>query len=89
MTDVALGFDAELRHEMLCVLDRLTEEIFGNIFNKFMILQTSTPFLHRQICLMIIMIDCQLGEVDEDIEKREFFAERKRLQYFFGSFRKR
>ena len=26
--------------------------------------------------------DCQLGEVDEDIEKKEFFAERKRLQYF-------
>ena len=56
LTDAALGFDAELRWEMLCVIDRLTEEISA-YFSKFMILQTNTPFLHRQICLMMIMIE--------------------------------
>ena len=29
LTDAALGFDAELRREMLCVIDRLTEELSG------------------------------------------------------------
>ena len=32
LTDAALGFDAELRREMLCVIDRLTEEISGRFY---------------------------------------------------------
>ena len=44
-----------------------------------MILQTSTPSN-----LLDDNCDYQLGEVDKDIEKEEFFAERKRLQYFCG-----
>ena len=54
-TDAALGFDAELKWEMLSVIDRLTKKYLAD-FSKFMILQTNTLFLYRQICLMIIMI---------------------------------
>ena len=43
LTDAVLGFDAELRREMLCVIDRLTVEISAD-FSKFVIMQTNTPF---------------------------------------------
>ena len=80
LTDAALGFDAELRREMLSVIDRLTEEIscrfqqVHDLANKYAFLVPSN--------LLDDNYDCQLGEIDEDIEKEEFFAERKRLQYF-------
>ena len=38
LTDAALGFDAQLRREMLCVIDRLTEELSGrfhDLANKY------------------------------------------------------
>ena len=77
LTDAALGFDAELRREMLCVTDRLAEEISGrfqqvhDLANKYVFLALSN--------LLDDNYDCQLVDVDEDIEKEEFFAERKRL----------
>ena len=55
LTDASLGFDAELRREMLCVVDRLTEEISAD-FSKFMILQINAHFLRRQICLIIMIV---------------------------------
>ena len=77
LTDLAPGFDAELKREMLCVIGWLRKYLAD--FSKFMILQTNTPFFYRQICLMIIMI---LSLAKEDIANEEFFTERKRLQYF-------
>ena len=78
MTDAALGFDTELRRQMLCVIDRLTESCrfqqVHDLGSKYAVLAPSN--------LLDDNYDCQLGEVDEDIEKEEFFAERKRLQYF-------
>ena len=64
LTDVALGFDTELRWEMLCVLNRLTEEISGrflqvhDLANKYAFLTPSN--------LLDDNYDCQLREVDED-----------------------
>ena len=55
LTDAALGFDAELRREILRVIDRLTEEISGR-FQQVHAQQTNMSFLYRQICLMIITI---------------------------------
>ena len=61
LTDEALGFDAELRREMLCVIDRLTEEISGrfqqvhDLANKYAFLIPSN--------LLDDNYDCQLGEV--------------------------
>ena len=67
LTDAALGFDAELRREMLCVIDRLTVEISGrfkqvhDLANKYVFLTPSN--------LLDDNYDCQFGQVDEDIEK--------------------
>ncbi|KAL3852093.1 hypothetical protein ACJMK2_015779 [Sinanodonta woodiana] len=80
MTDAALGFDAELRREMLSVIDRLTEEISCR-FQQVHDLASKYAFLVPSN-LLDDNYDCQLGEIDEDIEKEEFFAERKRLQNF-------
>ena len=80
LTDAALEFDTELRREMLSVIDRLTEEIscrfqqVHDLASKYVFLAPSN--------LLDDNYDCQLGEVNEDIEKEEFYAERKRLQYF-------
>ena len=76
----ALGFDAELRREMLCVIDRLTKEISGR-FQQVHDLANKYAFLTPSY-LLDDNYDCQLGEVDEDIEKEEFFAKRSRLKYF-------
>ncbi len=80
LTDAALGFDTELRREMLSVIDRLTEEISSrfqqvhDLASKYIFLTPSNLLDNDYVC--------QLGEVDEDIVEEEFFAERKRLQYF-------
>jgi len=67
---------------MLCVIDRLTEEISCR-FQQVHDLASKYAFLAPSNLLDFDNnYDCQLGEVDEDIEKEEFFAERKRLQYF-------
>ena len=76
LTNSALGIDAELRREMMCVIDWEISSRFQHIHdlaNKYAFLTPSNLF-----------DDYQLGEVDEVIEKEEFFAERKRLQYFCG-----
>ncbi|KAL3887470.1 hypothetical protein ACJMK2_027411, partial [Sinanodonta woodiana] len=80
MTDAALGFDSELRREMLSVIDRLTEEIYCR-FQQVHDLASKYAFLVPSN-LLDDNYDCQLGEIDEDIEKEEFFAEGKRLKNF-------
>ena len=58
----------------------MTKEISGrfqqvhDLANKYAFLTPSN--------LLDDNYDCQLGEVDEDIEKEEFFAKRSRLKYF-------
>jgi len=80
LTGVTLVFDTELRRQMLSVIDRLIEEISCR-FQQVHDLASKYAFLAPSN-LLDDNYDCQLGEVDEDIEKEEFFAERKRLQYF-------
>jgi hypothetical protein len=79
-TDAAMTFDAELRREMLSVIDMLTEEIYSrfqqvhDLANKYAVLAPSN--------LLDDNYDCQLGEVDDEVEKEEFLVERRRLKYF-------
>ena len=51
-------------------------------FNKFIIANKCSSLTSSNLLDDNYDYDCQLGEVDEDIEKGEFFVERKRLQYF-------
>ena len=56
LTDASLGFDAELRLEMLCVIDRLAEEISGrfqqvhDLANKYAFLTSSNLLDHNYDC---------------------------------------
>ena len=79
--------DAELRREMLYVIDRLTEEISGrfqqvhDLANKYAFLTPSNQLDDDY--------DYQLGEVDDDMEKEEFFFRKEEIAIFCGSFRTR
>mgnify|MGYP003531899989 CR=1 FL=1 len=79
-TDVAMTFDADLRREMLSVVDRLIDEIYSrfqqvhDLANKYAVIAPSNLFDDNY--------DCQLGEIEDEVEKEEFLAERRRLQYF-------
>jgi hypothetical protein len=72
-TDAAMTFDAELRREMLSVIDMLTEEIYSrfqqvhDLANKYAVLAPSN--------LLDDNYDCQLGEVDDEVEKEEFLVD--------------
>jgi hypothetical protein len=71
-TDAAIIFDAELRREMLSVIDMLTGEIYSrfqqvyNLANKYVVLAPSN--------LLDDNYDCQLGEVDDEVEKRNSWS---------------
>ena len=65
---------------MLSVIDKLIEEISYR-FQQVHDLARKYDF-RAPSNLLNDNYDYQLGELDEDVEKEEFFAKRKRMQYF-------
>ena len=81
--DAAISYGAELRREMLSVIDRLVGEISSrferlqNIAKKYIFL-TPSNLLDKEY-------NCNVDAFDENIQREDFLIERARLQNYFAA----
>ena len=75
-----LSLDAELKQEMLCAVDRITEELTSR-FEQLFALANRFDFL-MPANLLNESYHSQLDQIDENVPLEEFLSERKRLQHF-------